>query len=181
MSERIITSQELALYPNCSCVIVSVDGNGELVKTPSNIEGFDFVLNKVISDRSYFDPQQIKPILRTLSSMTKEEATELYLIISDTNRFNGKIAVDAFSDNEGVYLKMFVYKTNNGDTSVENIIDVITIDNAFNVTDEYGSFFNMVKCVDWARRKCFDIDDLIKNGFAYTHGWSCCVESEKPY
>ena len=87
-----ITAQKLALYPNCQCVIVENSvTTGEEIKTPATIEGFDFVLNKVIAERRNWNPEQIKPILRPLSGLTNEEARELYIMISEHKSFTGRI------------------------------------------------------------------------------------------
>lgn len=173
MNEK-ITAQKLALYPNCQCVIVEQSvTTGEEIKTPATIEGFDFVLNKVISERRNWNPEQIKPILRPLSGLTGDEAKELYVLISEHKTFMGRIELKSLKDDFGELLKIFVY--NNGS---EEISDVIQIDKAFNVTDDYGNFCNMVKIVDWARSKCFDIDYLIEDGLAYTSAWTCCDTPE---
>lgn len=108
MSEKIITAQILALYPNCQCVIVEKSvATGEEIKTPATIEGFDFVLNEVIAERVRWKPSQIKPVLRPLSSMTNEEAKELYMITSNSKSFNGKIVIEVLKDNVGKLFKLF--------------------------------------------------------------------------
>lgn len=60
------------LYAGQPCAICDTDQ-----PVPDTIEGCDFVQDKIIAERTDWDPSVIKPILRDISDMTREEALEV--------------------------------------------------------------------------------------------------------
>lgn len=71
-----ISLSEFALYIGCPCMIFD-NQNDPKCGTPAIIEGCDFVQNKIICERANFDPSVVKPILRPITDMKKEEAIEV--------------------------------------------------------------------------------------------------------
>lgn len=64
------------LYTGQLCAIYDTDQPVQDV-----IEGCDFVQDVIISERTRWDPSIIKPMLRDISDMTKEEALEVANIV----------------------------------------------------------------------------------------------------
>lgn len=67
-----LNQNPIHLYAGVPCAICDSDQ-----PVPDYIEGCDWVQDKIIAERVNWEPEIIKPILRDLSDMTKEEALEV--------------------------------------------------------------------------------------------------------
>lgn len=85
-SELKITAKDLSLFVGLPCLIF--DGG----KPVSHyIEGVDIDQNKVIAERTNYNPEQIKPILRRLEDITVEETVHISCNILEYDMANESI------------------------------------------------------------------------------------------
>jgi len=68
-------------YIGCPCAIFELEPNRNSVEpVPSTIEGIDVETNTIISERTTYQPIQIKPILRRIDTLSREELHILHEI-----------------------------------------------------------------------------------------------------
>ena len=67
-----LTAYDLRFYIGCPCYITDTNQ-----PVPSTIEGIDYDLNMVISERVNYAPNLIKPILRRFENLSRHEVEGL--------------------------------------------------------------------------------------------------------
>jgi hypothetical protein len=80
MENKKITASDLQFYCGLKCLVY---GGGEPVT--DTIEGVDICSNKVISERTDYEPHQVKPILKRLEDITLEEVVHIIVDIQGYN------------------------------------------------------------------------------------------------
>ncbi len=63
---------DFRFFIGCSCYIMDTD-----IPVPSTIEGIDYHLDTVISERVNYSPNLIKPILRRFETLSRHEIEQL--------------------------------------------------------------------------------------------------------
>jgi len=78
----------LHYYKEVPIIIVekSVTTEGEIIKTPHYLEGIDWVANKPIAERVSWKWEEIRPILKPLSSFGEEEFKHMAKILLNTDK-----------------------------------------------------------------------------------------------
>ena len=65
---------DFKFYIGSPCLIYELPGSKHKCEpVPDRIEGIDMVANKVISERTNYDPIQVKPILKPLNTLTEAD------------------------------------------------------------------------------------------------------------
>lgn len=157
----------LHLYPKVAILIIEKGAP----PVPHYLEGIDWMLDKVIAERVNWDYSQIKPVLRPLNDMTKEEAAH----IADLGtRFAGRVKFEMKSlDVTSLQAYILVrYETKDkklGDFEYEDQI-VIGSDGIyvrdFQYRDELGHHTKGFEIVAYLLKQGFDLFQLIEEGLA---------------
>ena len=85
---------DFRFFIGCSCYIMDFSGQPVI----STIEGIDYHLNMIISERVNYEPDVIKPILRRFDSLSRHEVEGLNKLWPKENisrTVNGSIQIDA--------------------------------------------------------------------------------------
>ncbi len=81
MEDKKITAYDLQFYGGLRCLVY---GGGEPVT--DIIEGVDLHINAIISERTNYEPHQIKPILKRLIDITLEDVIYIVCDIMECER-----------------------------------------------------------------------------------------------
>ena len=76
----------LHFYPMVSIIIVekSVTTEGEIIMTPDRLEGIDWVRDKPIAERTSWEWENIKPVLRSMSDFNSDDFKHIAKILLNT-------------------------------------------------------------------------------------------------
>jgi len=87
----------LHFYPKVPIIIIenSVTSEGETIATSHYLEGIDWDFNKVIAERTMWDWDNIKPILRPLKDFNEED----FAVIAKTLLESENILIDIIDQN----------------------------------------------------------------------------------
>jgi len=95
-----LSIKDFRYFIGCDCAIYELNDENEIDLSvepfSSTIEGIDIHLNSVISERVNYQVKQIKPILRKLTSLEREEVTHLNKLWNGKNdNTEDNILIDA--------------------------------------------------------------------------------------
>lgn len=95
-----LSIKDFRYFIGCDCAIYELNDENEIdlsvEPVSSTIEGIDIHLNSVISERVNYQVKQIKPILRKLTSLEREEVTHLNKLWNGKNdNTEDNILIDA--------------------------------------------------------------------------------------
>ena len=111
--EKQIKAIDFKFFIGCPCAIYEIDNIGEINysidPSPSFIEGVDHYGNLVISERATYEPIQIKPILRKLESLNREEVEHLNKLWSksETTEENVLSSADIINFLTSIHIDIF--------------------------------------------------------------------------
>jgi hypothetical protein len=150
----------LHLYPNIPIVITEY---GAFESTGCTLEGYDWVLDKAITERVNYDPSLIKPILRFLNSMTGDEGLELGTKIYHSIYTSGVITLSQIHYDSDINKIGFSFRDEENDL----VGLTIEVDRGIDFSVNSSKLIvNQFEWTLWLLNKGFDLFELIDEDLA---------------